>query len=192
MEINSSLFNPSDLNTNTTLANINPPSEKDPDDLQESEENLESMSQPLLVQEITDDEEENNKNCTVDENSEKIKAKESHIENVDHEKGEEDTKKSAPEKRTLGQYRAHLRTRCEAECGRWARVTCSLLPAAPPGTYRLLCVVRWRCDSDKNFIQIVNVKLMKYSFWCLGGQCCQQGGRDGGPLRGLRQAGPRG
>ena len=165
MEINSSLFNPSDLNTNTTLANINPPSERNPDDPQEVEDNLESMSQPLLVQEVTDDEEENNKNSTVDENSEnctKIKAKEHHsenrleddnkasgsVDNVDHEKGEEDTIKSAPEKRTLGQYRAHLRTRCEAECGRWARVTCSLLPAAPPGTYRLLCVVRKRCESD--------------------------------------------
>ena len=169
---------------------------------------MESMSQPLLVQEVTDDEEtnnsENNENCT------KIKAKEHHsknrlednntasnVENVDREKIVEDTDKSAPEKRTLGQYRAHLRTRCEAECGRWARVTCSLLPAAPPGTYRLLCVVRRRRNSGMN---LVLYKLSRCQdkapqmllSLCSGGQRCQQGGRDGGPLRGLRQAGPRG
>ena len=174
---------------------------------------MESMSQPLLVQEITDDEEENNKNCTVDENSEnctKIKAKEHHsnnrlednntasnVENVDREKIVEDTNTSTPEKRTLGQYRAHLRTRCEAECGRWARVTCSLLPAAPPGTYRLLCVVRRRRNSGMN-LELYKLSICQDKapqillFLCSGGQRCQQGGRDGGPLRGLRQAGQRG
>ena len=134
-QCSSSMFAPPG---NSSLSRMTPPRSGEPptDQSQVFEErsqhlleSLERMSQALVTEDITDDEDANNKS------SEKIEKRSDGDDQVKDSEGQ-------PQKMTIAGYRSHLVARCIDTCRDWTRVTCDNVSRSAPGTYRILGIVR--------------------------------------------------
>lgn len=143
-QCSSSMFSPPG---NSTLSRITPPRAGEPPGDQSKDkvfeersqhllDSLERMSQALVTEEITDDENENKSSSDKTEEGSDLSA----LKDRDNQ-----VKESEGQKRknmTIAEYRTHLVARC-LDTGRdWRRVTCDNVSRAAPGTYRILGIVR--------------------------------------------------